>query len=362
MYYKIDGKNLLLKKTFTSEYQEVPLVDSLNVASITYHPVNDAVYIVANTANSRKKVPSSQYTLFRWNPGDKKWIEIYNKQCFNPVPMPQSSDIVIDTGFGVAILNQDGNTNSECNYQRIAMSPRNQSPSPDGTHIIFSRYRNNDKRFVLYKIAENITVEYKPSWSSYCWFENNTIIFENGSSIRLLSLPSQKLKTFDISKTQIQNIVNPEFQIKMLNYQQLQIHYERIYFVCLIIGITPQDVGMRKERIIKTFHQSGNHFEERNMHLTGDVTTSYWALFSIDKEARQLKLEFLCPPKHSIEDYTVDADGTILLLILDKQENHSKTKIRVIVGDKESPLNDGWSVMFEGKNPELLLMPLQAII
>lgn len=290
MYYKASAHELIIKESSTSPHLAIPISDFSEITSIAYHPRNHTVYLTGTVKTASKTGTGDKSRLYRWNLSEGKWVELFKEYCYNPVPMPESNDLAIDTGFGVAVLGEDGTIKANCRYQRARFSPRELSPSPDGSRILFCRFKGDQKRFVIFDIVKNITVEYKPSWYSYEWFDNNTLIYDHSSALRLFSLNSQKSTNFvfDLFKlesnrksilyTGMQEFFDPNGVMNDIDYHDVQIHSNKVYFLVFISGVAPKN---RDKKYISTLdiHHMDGHIEKHVSEKTG-VITYFKALFS----------------------------------------------------------------------------------
>jgi hypothetical protein len=362
VYYKASADELLIKESSTSPHLAISISDFSEITSIVYHPRNHTVYLTGTVKTALKTRTGDKARLYRWSISEGKWVEIFKEYCYNPVPMPLSNDIAIDTGFGVAVLDQDGKVKTDCHYQRVRCSSRILCPSPDGTRIVFCRYRGDDRRFVLFDVANNTAIEYKPSWYSYSWFDNQTLIFEHSSALKLFSLSTQKSTNFigelfksetnrqSISKTGIIEFFEPGGIVKHIDYHDIQMQNGRVYFLVFISGITVQNRDKKYTSTLDIHHIDG--YIEKHLVETIGLSTYFKALFSIGKNAKNLRLEYLCSPEYSIERYTVDIDGTIVLSTVQKSQFKVIEQKRIVIGNGNSPLHDQWLILPDGSVPE----------
>ena len=154
---------------------------------------------------------------------------------------------------------------------------------------MFCRYRQTHWRFVQFDVGSNSTAEYKPSWYSYCWFNNQTIIYEHLGHLRLLALDSEKSSVFiadllkihanraAISRTEIKNLFVPGGKLDStdFNYRDIQTQDNRIYFKMTVKGKTPEGQGQTKDSILdfSIINPVAETITPKNEIITVDATT-----------------------------------------------------------------------------------------
>ena len=155
-----------------------------------------------------------------------------------------------------------------------------------------------------------------------------------------------------MSNTAIRDFFEPGGEVKDCDFRKIQIHGERIYFIISISGITPQIRGKKEDLFYREDHHFANHVETRIVHSMVDATSFFKGLFSISKDADDLRLEYLCPQDYSIEKYLIDADKTIVLSTAYMPQLEIVSRKRTVIGNKKNLLVDEWLIMPDGSIPE----------
>lgn len=333
MYYKIEENQLILKQAPSAVELFVPIDIFQFISSIVYNKEDNYIFITGVKKGDQlpnlKNNLRGDLRLYRWEMTEGGWRQVCDSYAHDPVPVPGTKDIAFYSGNGLCIINEVGNLKIKYKMGRFNWGPPSLSISPDGTKIAMIKWRGDNRKLFVYNIPYHTGMLYKISCYRYCWYDDNSILYHLAHSLKLLLLESGKSQIFlgeifkpcsreRIEYNNFHNLVPDNIHIKHI-YDDVKVINDRVYFVLTALGT-------RKETYDFKLH----------------------GLFSINKDKKELKLEYLCERGEKIAGFDIDNDGSIALIIESYQDCLVIGRKRVVVGNKESLLYQGWDIMSSG--------------
>jgi hypothetical protein len=338
MYYAISTGHINLKQSPVSVEIPVSIEDFGFISAVSYCASDESLLLTGvlrgDELPSLKRNARGKQGLFRWRLNNRKWTRIYDGYSHDPVPIPGSRNIAFHCGNGLAIVDENGSPIARHKLGTFNWGAPSLSASPGGSKIALIKWKGDKQRLFVYTVDKRVGDLYRPSCYRYCWYDESHVLYHIAHSMKLLSLETGESRVFFKGVTRFPpdrfecacgnlcSLVASKAKTEY-SFGDLKAKADKVYFVMTVLG--------SEERLY-------------------DVR--YHGLFSLDRDETRLKLEHLCDQNESIRNFDVDDDETIVMRLECYENQKVVARRRVVIGQSESLLNQGWDIMPSGIFPE----------
>ncbi|MBX6723757.1 MAG: hypothetical protein IRY92_11080 [Dactylosporangium sp.] len=133
--------------------------------------------------------------LFRCDPRDGVWHQVYRGYAHDPVCLP-GGGYVVHRGAGLTLLDGQGVIVREVRVGRFNWGPPSLSVSPAGDTVAWVRWRGDDRRVCVEGVEPGRSTEFRTSVFRYAWLDPQSLIYIYGAGPRILELASGKTRRF----------------------------------------------------------------------------------------------------------------------------------------------------------------------
>ncbi|MGC5019087.1 hypothetical protein [Micromonospora sp. DT47] len=133
--------------------------------------------------------------LFRCDPRDGVWQQVYRGYAHDPVCLPEGG-YVVHRGAGLTLLDGQGAVVREVKIGRFSWGPPSLSVSPAGDTVAWVRWRGDDQRLCVEGVQPGRSAQFRTSVSRYAWLDSQTLIYIHGAHPRLLDIASGTTRRF----------------------------------------------------------------------------------------------------------------------------------------------------------------------
>ena len=131
--------------------------------------------------------------LFACRPGEE-WRRIGTS--FADDPVATTDRYIASRGAGITVFGDDGSVLHAFKKGRFNWGPPSLSLSPDGSYLAWVRWRGDDKKLCVMRLADYRVTEHSHSLYRYAWLDDRRIVFLLGSPPRVLDVSTGAVRRF----------------------------------------------------------------------------------------------------------------------------------------------------------------------
>lgn len=133
--------------------------------------------------------------LFRCDPYDGVWQQVYRGYAHDPVCLPDGG-YVVHRGAGLTLLDGQGAVVREVKVGRFSWGPPSLSVSPAGDTIAWVRWRGDAQQLCVESVEPGRSTQFRTRIFRYAWLDSQTLIYVHGVRPRLLDIASGATRRF----------------------------------------------------------------------------------------------------------------------------------------------------------------------
>lgn len=157
--------------------------------------------LIMTAATAGQRVPDvwandrGDLRLFRCDPRDGVWQQIYRGYAHDPVCLP-AGGYVVHRGAGLTLLHGQGAVVREVKVGRFSWGPPSLSVSPAGDTVAWVRWIGDDQRLCLESVEPGRSTQFRTRAYRYAWLDSQTLVYIHGARPRLLDIASGDTRRF----------------------------------------------------------------------------------------------------------------------------------------------------------------------
>jgi hypothetical protein len=199
MFRRLDGNNLLVTSGPAAEVFRVPLQPFSFVSAIRWCGRRGELITTATTNGNRIPDASANdrgdLRLFRCDPRDGVWQQVYRGYAHDPVCLPDGG-YVVHRGAGLTVLDGQGAVVREVKVGRFNWGPPSLSISPKGDMVAWVRWRGDDPKLCVEGVESGRSTQFRQSIFRYAWLDSHTLVYVHRGGPRLLDIVSGHTRRF----------------------------------------------------------------------------------------------------------------------------------------------------------------------
>lgn len=269
--------------------------------------------------------------LFRCDPADGVWQEVYRGYAHDPVCLPDGG-YVVHRGAGLTLLDGQGSVVREVKVGRYNWGPPSLSVGPAGDTIAWVRWRGDDQQLCVEGVEPGRSTQFRTRVYRYAWRDSQTLIYLRGAGPRLLDIASGATRGFGrgLRNHVPQGMTGATAQLHALaalpadqlweSYGDLQVVGDDVWFSAALI----ERWGSRR--------------------VDG--------LFRAEPDGTHLTLVMTMAPHDRIEGFFALPDRSALILVATYQGTTIVDRGQMALGPMAEFLTSGWSPLLDSNQPE----------
>ncbi len=133
--------------------------------------------------------------LFRCDPRDGVWHQVYRGYAHDPVCLP-AGGFVVHRGAGLTYLDAEGAVVREVKVGKFGWGPPSLSVSPAGDTVAWVKWEGDHRKLRVEGVGPGVSTRFRTSVYRYAWLDSLNLIYLFGSGPRLLDIASGRARRF----------------------------------------------------------------------------------------------------------------------------------------------------------------------
>lgn len=294
--------------------------------------------LIATATPSGNRIPDvsandrGDLRLFRCDPRDGVWQQVYRGYAHDPVCLPDGG-YVVHRGAGLTFLDHQGAVVREVKVGRFNWGPPSLSASPSGDMVAWVRWRGDDRKLCVEGVEPGRSTQFRTSIFHYAWLDSHTLLYVHGARPRLLDIVSGHTRQFGPG---LRNHVRQGVGGATAELQALaDLPADQLWEFYGDLQVVGDDVWYSA-----TLTEQGG-----SRRVDG--------LFRANRDGTDLDLVATMAPDDRVEGFFALPDRSALILVATYEGTTIVDRHQISVGPLAEFLASGWSPMLDSSHPEV---------
>ncbi len=190
MIYKISNKNIVIKDLERDKEYTIDITRFSEVTSIVADSSGEYIAIIGS------KESDKDASIFIHKLGSTEFNKIHTGKVYDLIWFKDKSKILFHNGTTICIIQRDGSDFQKLiKISRVNYAPIMLALSPDETKVSYIKWKNDNKKLILFDLINKEERGLSISCYDYDWVDDQTIIYDMNNSIKFYDLILNKSKT-----------------------------------------------------------------------------------------------------------------------------------------------------------------------